>query len=75
MGRDLRQYARQTNLRLVIGFILVLFIIGDGLIYLFYGRAAAITGLLCLLAAFFPVILIFVVLRILEWITQRADKD
>jgi len=74
MGRDLRQYARQTSFRLVIGFILVLFIIGDGLIYLFYGRAAAITGLLCLVVAFVPVILISIALWLLDWFTHRVDR-
>ncbi|HEX9091658.1 MAG TPA: hypothetical protein VF831_09225 [Anaerolineales bacterium] len=74
MSRDLRKYARQTNFRLVIGFLLVLFIVGDGLIYIFYGRAAAITGLICLLAAFFPVTLILIGLWALDWIVRRNSK-
>lgn len=74
MSRDLRQYARQTNFRLVIGFILVLFVIGDGLIYAFYGRAAAITGLICLLAASAPVILILAALWIVEWVVRHNDR-
>ena len=52
MSRDLRQYARQTNFRLIVGFILLLFIVGDGLIYLFYGQGAALMGLICLLGGF-----------------------
>jgi len=71
MNRDLRKYARQTNFRLVIGFILVLFIVGDGLIYLFYGRAAAITGLICLLGASVPVILILIALWVIDMIAKR----
>ncbi len=74
MGRDLRQYSRQTNLRLVLGFILVLFVVGDGLIYLFYGRNAAIAGFLCLFAALGPVILIFIALSIINWIARRNDQ-
>lgn len=58
MGRDLRQYARQTNFRLVLGFILLLLIVGDGLIYLIYGKSAAATGLFCILAGLVPVIII-----------------
>jgi len=75
MSRDLRRYARQTNLRLVVGFLLVLFIIGDGLIYIFYGRSAAITGVLCLITALSPVTLILLALWILDWIVRRNHQD
>ena len=44
--RDLRRYANQTNFRLIVGGLLLLFIVGDGLIYIIYGSAAAISGLL-----------------------------
>lgn len=70
MGRDLRQYARQTNLRLIIGFMLLLFIVGDGLIYIFYGRNAALMGLLCLLAGLIPLILILLTLWLIDWVAK-----
>jgi hypothetical protein len=73
MSRDLRNYARQTNIRLIIGFLLVLFIIGDGLIYVFYGRPAAIMGVICLLAGLSPVILIIIALWFIDWIVQRSN--
>ena len=75
MGRDLRHYARQTNIRLIIGFLLVLFIIGDGLIYLFYGQGAAIMGVICLLAGITPVILIVLALWVIDWIVRRSNPD
>lgn len=53
---DSRKYARQTIYRLVIGFLVLLFVVGDGLIYIFYGQGAALLGLLCLLAGMIPVI-------------------
>ena len=71
MDRDLRQYAKQTNIRLIIGFILVLFIIGDGLIYIFYGKGAAVMGIICILAALFPVVLIIIALWFIDWIARR----
>lgn len=71
MNRDLRKYAKQTNFRLVAGFLLVLFIVGDGLIYLFYGRNAALMGLVCLVAGLSPVILIIGVLWLIDWIARR----
>jgi hypothetical protein len=75
MGRDLRQYAKQTNIRLIIGFLFVLFIIGDGLIYVFYGQGAAIMGVICLLAGLSPVILILIALWFIDWIVQRNNSE
>jgi hypothetical protein len=75
MSRDLRKYARQTNVRLIAGALLLLFIVGDGLIYFLYGKGAALTGLLCLLAGMVPVILTVLVLLLLDWIRKRADRD
>jgi len=75
MSRDLRKYARQTNIRLMIGALAVLFIIGDGLIYIFYGGSAAVAGLLCLLAAMIPVVLTLLILLLLDWIRKRADRS
>jgi energy-converting hydrogenase Eha subunit E len=73
MSRNLRQYARQTNVRLLIGFGLILFIIGDSLIYFIYGREAAILGFICLLAGLFPLVLIGLALRLMEKVLDRAQ--
>lgn len=75
MSRDLRKYARQTNVRLVAGAILLVFVVGDGLIYLIYGKGAAVMGLLCLLAGMVPVVLTVLVLLLLDWIRKSADRD
>jgi hypothetical protein len=75
MSRDLRRYASQTNTRLIIGGILLLFIVGDGLIYLFYGENAALMGAVCLLLGLSPLILIWIALAGLEWIVKRADNS
>ncbi len=75
MARDLRKYARQTNVRLAIGAMILLFLVGDGLIYLIYGRGAALFGLLCLIGGLFPVILVLIVLWFLDWIARRANND
>lgn len=75
MSRDLRKYMRDTNARLVIGAILLLFIVGLGLIWLIYGFGAAVTGFLCILGAFIPIGLIFLVLFGMDWIVKRANPD
>lgn len=75
MSTDLRKYARQTNIRLLIGFVFLLLLIGDGFIYLLYGKAAAISGLLCMLAGLFPLVLIYFALYLLDLIAKRAKDD
>lgn len=75
MSHDLRRYAKQTNIQLIVGFLLILFIVGDGLIYLFYGQGAAIMGIICLLAGIAPVILIFTALWIIDWIVRRNNPE
>lgn len=73
--RDLRKYAQQTNTRLAVGALLLLFIVGDGLIYYFYGQGAAVLGLFCLIGGLLPVILIILFLWLMEWIVKRANRD
>ncbi len=73
--RDLRRYARSTNIRLIAGGLLLLFIVGDGLILLIYGPSAAISGLLCLGVGLIPIVLIALSLWIIEWIVKRANSQ
>ena len=75
MTRDLRKYARQTNVRLGVGAVLVLLIVGTGLIYYIYGPNAAVGGLLCLVVALVPIVLIFLSLALLDWIQKRANRS
>ncbi len=75
MARDLRKFARQTNVRLVIGALLLAFIIGDGLIFLIYGKSAALGGLLCLLVGMVPVLLVIGVIILIDWARKRLDHD
>ena len=75
MTRDLRKYARNTNIRLVAGFIILLFTIGGSLIYMIYGIEGTIMGLICLLAGLAPFVLIALILWGLEWIVKRANDE
>jgi hypothetical protein len=75
MGHDLRKYARQTNFRIIIGFIFLLCVIGLGSIYAFYGPGAAIMGLICLAGAGLPVILIGCALWLINWIAKRGSLN
>jgi hypothetical protein len=75
MTRDLRRYGRDTNRRLLLGFFVIVFVIGDGLIYLFMGRNAAIMGLVCVLGALIPAFLVWLLLWVLEQIVRRANPE
>lgn len=75
MTRDLRRYARQTNIRLLFGFILILFLVGIGLIYVFYGRQAALLGFFCMIFGLSPLVIIWMSLAVIEWIVKRANQD
>ena len=70
--RDLREYSKQTNVRLALGAFILLLVVGVGLIWVFYGSGAAGLGLTCLLAALFPIILILAVFLGMEWILKHV---
>ena len=72
MSRDLRDYARKTNIRLAAGAFFLLFVIGLGLVYLLYGKEAAGLGFFCLLAGMTPVVLILLVFFLIDWIMKHA---
>jgi len=75
MSRDLRKYTSQTNVQLIIGALIILFLIGLGLIAWLYGLQAALLGLLCLLGALVPIGLIALSLNGLDAILKRINKD
>ena len=70
VSRDLREYTKNTQTRLILGFLLVVFLVGDGLIFYFYGRAAGLAGLVCLLGTLVPAVLVVIFL----WIADRVVK-
>ena len=68
MSKDLREYARSTQVRLIAGFLLLVFIVGDGLIFIFYGTGAGLAGLICLFGALLPILLVVFFL----WVADRV---
>lgn len=75
MKRDLKYYASQTNTQLIVGGIAILLIIGDGLILITYGAAAAGFGLLCIATGFIPIGFILLALWIMDVIVKKAGRD
>lgn len=70
--RDLREYAKQSGVRLALGAFILLFVVGVGLIWLIYGGEAAGMGFMCLMAALFPIILILSIFVFIDWILSRV---
>jgi hypothetical protein len=68
---DLGRHQRQTQSRLVIGGLLILLSVGGGLVWLIYGRTAAITAVACLLGASGVFGLLWIILALLElWVKE-----
>jgi len=74
MPVDFRRYRQQTNFRLIIGFLIVLLVVGLGLVFVIYGENAAIAGLLFLVISLSPVVIIVIILQVLQWIINRTRK-
>jgi len=72
LSRDLRKYARNTNVQLAVGAFILLFVVGVGLIWAIYGQGAAGMGLFCLLAGLAPIILIVAIFFAIDWILKHA---
>ena len=73
MSIDLRKYAKQTETRLIVGFLLLVFIVGDGLIFYFYGTGAGLAGLICLAGVMLPVFMVVLFLWIAERVVKREE--
>ena len=75
MVKDIRKYTKVTLSRSVAGFLILVFLVGIGLIYLLYGQGAALAGLSCLLAAMLPVGLVVLFLWLMDRFVKRNDGD
>ncbi len=75
MSRDLRKYRRQTTFRLILGGLAMVFVVGTGLIYLIYGKAAALSGLVCLGLGLIPLVAILLFFWIIDWIIHRSRDE
>ena len=73
--RDMQKYARNTQIRLIIGMLVILIVVGNSLIWIFFGSDAAHMALLCMGIGLAPVLLIAVSLGLIAWIQRRAGVD
>ena len=73
--RDLRKYARATTIRLVVGVILIVFVIGDGLIFLIYGQDAGQMALISTGLGLAPLVLVGIMLWFLGWFARSVSGE
>lgn len=71
---DLRRYQTATDRNLLIGFFIVLFLVGGGLIYLFYGVGGLSTGLLCMIGGAVLAGVVVLVAFGFEWLSKWLDN-
>ncbi len=67
-------WARSTEGQMVIGFFLLLYIVGGALIWWFYGFAGMVLGLSCISGGLFLFILLYGIVSLLGWWANR-DGD
>ncbi|MEW6568964.1 MAG: hypothetical protein AB1449_12525 [Chloroflexota bacterium] len=72
--RDLRSYAQSTTRRLILGGLVLVFAVGDGLVWLIYGDQAGRTALICTAIGLGPVLLILVALEAMAWVVRKTDE-
>jgi multisubunit Na+/H+ antiporter MnhB subunit len=70
-GFNPRQFARSTEGRLVLGFFVLLYVVGGGLIWFFYGPGGALLGMLCMTGG----LLLFLLLYAIVWLLGRWAGD
>jgi len=68
--RDLRNYAKQTQTRLLLGLLILVFTLGLGLIWFLYGLNAALLGLLCVFGLLILILMILFILYGMERISK-----
>ncbi len=73
--RDLRSYAQSTQVRLAVGAVLLLFLVGDGLVWILYGSQAAGLAFLCTGVGLAPLVLIVLFLWIMERFVGRMRDE
>jgi hypothetical protein len=70
-GFDPFHFARSTEGQLVIGFFLLLYIVGGALIWYFYGLGGAMLGWLCMTGGLFFFLLLYAIISLIGWWANR----
>lgn len=71
---DLRRHRERTDRNLLLGFFALLFLVGGGLIWLFYGSGAAALGVGCMAVGAVLVGLVLLVMLGLQWVSDWLER-
>lgn len=66
-----RRFAKSTEGQLVIAFFVLLYGVGGGLIWLFYGRAAALLGLACISGGMLFFLLLYAIMLLIGYLASE----
>ena len=69
-----RAHRARTERNLLLGFFGLLFVVGGGLIWYLYGGGAAALGVACIALGAVLVGLLWLLMRGLEWLSERWEE-
>ena len=69
-----RSHREQTDRNALIGFFILLFIVGGGLIWLLYGNGAAVLGIGCIVVGAGMAAIVMLIMFGLQWLSDWLDK-
>ncbi len=70
-GFDPRRFVRTTEGQLVIGFFVILYVVGGALIWFYYGLGGAIAGWLCITGGLLFFFLLYGLVSLVGWWADR----
>lgn len=70
-GFDPVRFARTIEGQLVIGFFVILYVVGGALIWYYYGLGGAIAGWLCITGGLFFFVLLYGLVSLAGWWANR----
>lgn len=70
-GFDPMRFVRTTEGQLVIGFFVILYVVGGALIWVYYGLGGAIAGWLCITGGVFFFVLLYGLVSLAGWWANR----
>jgi hypothetical protein len=66
-GFQARHFARTIEGQLIVAFFVLLYLVGGGLIWGFYGRAAALLGVACITGGLFFFLLLYAIMLLIGY--------
>jgi apolipoprotein N-acyltransferase len=70
-----RAHRARTDRNLLLGFFALLFIVGGGLIWVFYGAGAAALGVACIALGAILTGLLALLMAGLQWLSDRLEEQ